>query len=156
MGRTKTIIGKVGMTPKGAYQAGTVYDKLDMVTLNGVMYVSLVAANSSLPTDASKWMPQSCRDEIIDYDTETAEIPSDALNRWGEVTELTITLAQGDNTKVEEYRLEFTVSGDSFAFHCEGIRWMNDEEPDWKDGYTYQVSILNGLAVAGRWEATEE
>ena len=55
--------------------------------------------------------------------------------------------------EVGDYMLEFIVSGDSFtlSFPNDRIRWVDGEEPEWEDGYTYQVSIEDGLAVAAGW-----
>ena len=50
--------------------------------------------------------------------------------------------------------LEFTVSGNDFNLTLPaGVRWV--ENPTWDDGYTYQVSIINNLAVYAGWEAQE-
>ena len=60
--------------------------------------------------------------------------------------------APTDESIVNEYMFEF-VAADGFEFHCDGIRWGDGEAPEWEIGNTYQVSILNGLAVAAGWEA---
>ena len=52
--------------------------------------------------------------------------------------------------------LEFTVGSSEFTFTCNNIRWVDDNEPDWTNGYTYQVSILNGLAVSAGWANTSQ
>ena len=33
--------------------------------------------------------------------------------------------------------LEFTIGENNFEFICPGIKWENDEEPDWEIEYTY-------------------
>ena len=51
-----------------------------------------------------------------------------------------------------EYMMEFTVSGDNFTLTLpSGVRWM--EEPDFEAGSTYQVSVLNNLAIYAAWES---
>ena len=82
-------------------------------------------------------------------------IQPNVLNRWANpVTALNITMAAGTDGQQNEYMLEFTVSGNSFGITFGStVRWV--EEPEWEDGYTYQVSILNGLAVAAGWEAAQ-
>ena len=78
---------------------------------------------------------------------------SPILNVWGAVTSLTISLAAGAAEVVNEYMMQFTVSGTAFTLSLpSGIRWT--EEPEWEDGATYQVSIVNNLAVAAEWEAS--
>lgn len=68
------------------------------------------------------------------------------------MTALALTLAPGSEGHVSEYMLEFTVSGNAFALTLpSGIRWA--DEPEWEAGWTYQVSIENGLALYAGWEA---
>ncbi len=87
--------------------------------------------------------------------TSSNYISPNILYRWGAITELEIiSFQEAQEGCVNEYMLEFTVSGDNFTLTLpEGIRWI--EEPTWYDGYTYQVSIINNLAVYAGWEAQE-
>ena len=52
----KTTLGKVSISPRGAWRQGTAYDRLDMVTFAGGSFVSLVDGNTALLTDATRWM----------------------------------------------------------------------------------------------------
>lgn len=73
------------------------------------------------------------------------------LNVWGNVASLRITFLNGDVDVANEYMLQFTPSSDSFTLtFTDGVIWM--EEPEFEAGYTYQVSILNGLAIYAEWE----
>lgn len=85
--------------------------------------------------------------------TETdVEISPNVLNVWGSVEALTIELADGTSGQVNEYMLQFVVDGDSFELILpNGVMWL--EEIEFEDGNTYQVSIVNNLAVAAGWEA---
>ena len=102
--------------------------------------------------DIANW---KCTDvAIISENTEVkASILPNELNKWGKIKSLTINSFHGaQEGHVNEYMLEFTVSGDDFTLTLpEGVRWV--EEPTWEDGYTYQVSIVNNLAVFAGWEA---
>ena len=102
--------------------------------------------------DIANW---KCTDvAIISESTEVkASILPNELNKWGKIKSLTINSFQGaQEGHVNEYMLEFTVSGDDFTLTLpEGVRWV--EEPTWENGYTYQVSIVNNLAVFAGWEA---
>ena len=101
--------------------------------------------------DNANWKCTDCT--IIVENTEEKEfILPDVLNKWGTVESLTINSFQGAQEGcVNEYMLEFTVSGDNFTLTLpEGVRWV--EEPTWENGYTYQVSIVNNLAVFAGWE----
>ena len=102
--------------------------------------------------DIANW---KCTDvTIISESAEVKEfILPNELNKWGKIKSLTINSFQGTQEgHVNEYMLEFTVSGDNFTLTLpEGVRWV--EEPTWENGYTYQVSIVNNLAVFAGWEA---
>lgn len=50
----KQVIGKVGLTPRGAYVPGRRYERLDTVRVNGSTYVSLVDNNEDTPP-SPKW-----------------------------------------------------------------------------------------------------
>ena len=102
--------------------------------------------------DIANW---KCIDVAIVFESaETKEsILPNVLNKWGNIKSLAINSFQGaQEGYVNEYMLEFTVSGDDFTLTLpEGVRWV--EEPTWENGYTYQVSIVNNLAVFAGWEA---
>jgi hypothetical protein len=74
------------------------------------------------------------------------------LNVWNNIESLTInSFKESQEDYINEYMLEFTVKGDDFTLTLpEGVRWI--EEPTWENGYTYQVSIVNNLAVFAGWE----
>ena len=56
MTQVRTILGKVGFTPKGAWDAKKKYDRLDVVSQAGASFLSLSDENTALLTDATKWM----------------------------------------------------------------------------------------------------
>lgn len=80
-------------------------------------------------------------------------IKPNCLNRWATpVGALYVSLAQGTSGVVSEYMLEFTVAGGNFTLQLPAsVRWMDGDAPDWESGYTYQVSILNNMAIAAGW-----
>lgn len=72
------------------------------------------------------------------------------------VTSLTLDKAAGQAGCQNEYKLQFTVSGSSFSLSgtlTQNVRWL--EEPDWEEGFTYQISILNNLGICAGWEAAQ-
>lgn len=82
----------------------------------------------------------------------SVSIEPNKLYVWGSIAELVIAFVAGTSGYANEYMLEFTASTDSFTLTLpSGVRWV--EDPEWQAGYTYQVSILNGLAVYAGWEA---
>lgn len=91
---------------------------------------------------------------IVNQTDTTISIEPNKLNRWGAVASLTIGLTAGAAGRTNEYMMEFVVSGDNFVLTLpSSVRWIDGEQPDWINGATYQVSILNNLAVAAGWEA---
>ena len=93
---------------------------------------------------------------FITVQTETTvTIVPNVLNKWANpVSQLIITLAPGENGVADEYMLEFTVGSDNFQWQCDGIRWSDGGAPDFENGYIYQISIVNGLAIVASWEGT--
>lgn len=104
-------------------------------------------------------------------ETAAVEIEPGILHRWEEINSLSVQLIGSDTKQnfwriflhaevpeVEcEYRLQFTVDSAAFQLDIDpSVRWMNDEEPDWELGWTYQVSIEDGLAIAAGWPAENE
>ncbi len=91
---------------------------------------------------------------IVNQTDTTTSIEPNKLNRWGSVNGLTIGLTTGASGRTNEYMMEFTVGSDNFTLTLpSSVLWINGEQPDWENGLTYQVSILNNLAVAAGWEA---
>lgn len=109
-------------------------------------------SNPTTFLDNANW---KCTDYTIIFEnTEEKEfILPNILNKCGTIRSLAIYSFQGAQEGcVNEYMLEFTVSGDDFTLALpEGVRWT--EEPTWENGYTYQVSIVDNLAVFAGWEA---
>lgn len=103
--------------------------------------------------------PTTIQAGVMQIEVQTEEVVSvnpNVLNKWtSPMTYLQLSFAAGSQNQVNEYMLEFTVDGDEFSLTLpNGVRWVN--EPEWADGNTYQVSVLNGLAIAAEWEPEEE
>lgn len=81
----------------------------------------------------------------------TASVDPGKLYVWGSVTGLNLTLAGSTAGLKNEYQLRFTC-GEGFTLTLsEAVRWV--DEPEWTAGWTYEVSIEDGLAVCAGWEA---
>lgn len=91
---------------------------------------------------------------VLHYSSETiATISPNVLHVWFSSPSLTVFFGAGTQNVVNEYMLQFMVDGNGFSLSLpSGVLWMNDEEPEWEDGCTYQVSIVNKLAIAAKWE----
>lgn len=85
----------------------------------------------------------------------TVAIDPNKLNVWGSVASLNLTLTPGTAGVANEYMLQFTVSGDNFTLTLsDTVRWAN--EPEWEQGYTYYVSIQDGLGMYAGLEAAAQ
>lgn len=81
----------------------------------------------------------------------TASVVPGKLYVWGSVTCLSLTLGGGTDGLENEYKLRFTCGAGFTLTLSETVRWV--EEPEWTAGWTYEVSIEDGLAVCAGWEA---
>ena len=81
----------------------------------------------------------------------TASVEPGTLYVWGSVPGLNLTLSGSTAGLRNEYQLRFTC-GEGFTLTLsEAVRWV--DEPEWTAGWTYEVSIEDGLAVCAGWEA---
>lgn len=55
MAQTKNL-GKVSVTPRGAYTAGTTYERLDVVTYQGGSWMALQSSTNIAPASGAYWM----------------------------------------------------------------------------------------------------
>ena len=80
--------------------------------------------------------------------TVTKHIKPNTLYKFGEVTSLTITLAAEESGILNEYMFEF-VSGTTATTLSlpETVKWSGGNAPTIEANKTYQVSIVNNLAV---------
>lgn len=113
--------------------------------------VSAVSQSVTSLTQAIAEIREGGGTGVVQQTQQSVAIAPNVLNVWGNVSQLAITFTAGASGVVNEYMLEFTVSGDNFALTLpNGVRWA--EEPEWESGSKYQVSILNGLAIYAEWE----
>ena len=101
---------------------------------------------------ADVMMPDGSRlDEIsISYPIVTdgaTDLAPDVYHVFGEVTELTVTLAETNDGKLHEYCFEFIpTEGFTELTITPEPRWAND--PQFPAGKTCQVSIVRGIGVS--------
>lgn len=82
-------------------------------------------------------------------------IDPNVLNVWGQISSLTVTFNAGLSGHVNEYMIQFIVSGDDFSLILPaGISWISEPKV-FVDGNVYQISILNNLAVYAEWEGQQ-
>lgn len=82
-------------------------------------------------------------------------IQPNVLYTWNSLSSATtITFAAGTEGRRNEYMMRFTVASDDFSLTLpSGIRWMNGDAPEYENGNTYEISVLDGIAVYGEVEA---
>lgn len=88
---------------------------------------------------------------IVEQTETTVEIQPNVLNVWGTVATLTITLAEADPTKYNEYMIQFE-SGDSPTTLTlpNTVEWLTDAAIE--ANTTYQISIVNNLGIMEGWQ----
>ena len=80
----------------------------------------------------------------------TVEIQPNILHVWGEVAELNITLADGEDGTINEYMVQFTSGSTATILTLpDSIVWMT--APSIQANKTYQLSIINNLGVIGEF-----
>lgn len=107
---------------------------------------------SALQAQVNERINVPALEPIVEQTATTVVIAPNVKNLWtSPVASLSIQFEPGTQGKVNEYKLEFIVSGSAFQLTLpSGVIWA--EDTDWQDGYRYQVSIENNLAIAYGWE----
>ena len=92
---------------------------------------------------------------IVQQSESSVAINPNVLNVWGEISSLAITFTAGSSGEVNEYMFQFTCPSDATTtLTLPGtVRWANDDSLDPDAGFTYQVSIVDNLAIYAGWEA---
>ena len=63
------ILGKVGISPKGEWQSGSLYQRLDLVSYNNGSFISLINDNINHPTSDPLYQQTAASTEEITQDT---------------------------------------------------------------------------------------
>ena len=79
----------------------------------------------------------------------TFALTPNTFHVWDEVTSLTLTLGSEQSGVANEYVFQFTSGSTPTSLTLpEDVKWVNDSAPTIVENKIYQISILNGLAVA--------
>lgn len=127
--------GTIGIATKSDFDNPTQEQKTKIPTINALLEVGLIS-NKKEESPAG-----------------IVTIKPNTLYKFGTCSSLAIAFYSDASfaNAIKEYMFEFTVSGTEFTLTLpEGVRW--NEEPDLENGYTYQVSIIDNLAVFGEFE----
>lgn len=117
---------------------------------------ALFALKTEIP-DISGLLPkneasQSYQPKLVEVDHGTSDtvftLTPNTYHKWGEVTALTLTFGAGGSGMVNEYLFEFKSGATATVLSLPGsVKFIGNGtvEPN----KTYQVSVINGLAVMG-------
>lgn len=97
---------------------------------------------------------QNVTEKVIEMYTTPVVIAPNNLYKLGGRAILDVSFLAGQAGVMNEYMFEFTVTSDDFALTLPlGVKWIDDMY--FENGYTYQVSVVNNLAIAAGWEAEQ-
>ena len=84
--------------------------------------------------------------------TGSVELSDTKMYILGEQSAVTITLPSGAESNGREYLCQFTAAASGCTLSVpDTITWLGGEPPTINAGKTYQLSILNNLAVIGEF-----
>ncbi len=134
---------------------------------NDAQYISEQTAEQTYQPKGDYALKSELTDNVaypLESHTEaTLEITPNVLHVWGEMAALTVTLGAEVEGRVNEYIFQFTSGATATTLTLPStLTWAKDLE-DVVDGVfvpaasaTYQVSIVNGLAIYTKWEYNAE
>lgn len=77
----------------------------------------------------------------------TVNIDPNKYYKINNVSNLTVNFNNGQNGVLNNYMFEVTFSGGNTLTLPSGMKLANGNIPDFKNGYTYQISVINNLVV---------
>lgn len=92
--------------------------------------------------------------KIINQTESAVIIQPNVMNVWETITNLNITKGTDTEGIVNNYMIRFT-AGDDLAVIFSGmdIKWFGGEVPTWTAGNTYEISIVDNIALWAEFEA---
>ena len=108
------------------------------------------AAHGITSSDITSWNGKADKISIVSHGTSdtTFTLTPNVFHTWGTVTSLTLTLGTG-TSYLDEYMFEFTSGSTATTLSLpNAVSWINGT-PTIATNTTYQVSIVNNIAVIG-------
>lgn len=128
--------------------------KLELITSNTLENYNLLSNKpkiNNIELQGNKSLDELGIQGIINTENvseTTKELQPNKYYVFGEVAALTITLAEGKEGVLNEYMFEFTSGETATTLSLpETVKWMGDNAVE--AGKTYQVSVVNNIAVMG-------
>lgn len=79
-----------------------------------------------------------------------SNLEPNVYHRWGEIDTLTISSLKTKNTKsIDEYMIEFKSGDNPTILNISGVKWVQDPTTIVVANKTYQISIVNNIAIIG-------
>lgn len=143
----------------------TIGQQEELSALTGNEYVIVESGNANYKAKASLLKGQDGKNgqdgkdgkdgasgipSVVDHGTNdtTFELTPNVFHKWGEVAALNLTLGAETSGVLNEYMLQFTSGTTATVLTLpETVKWISDSTVE--AGKTYQVSIVNNLAVLG-------
>jgi hypothetical protein len=108
----------------------------------------ILSAVNGIATSMYKGVP------VVSQTTD-ATIAPNVWNVWGEVASLTITKGTDIDGVVNNYMVRFTaLEGAAITFDGFSLSWFGGEAPTWTAGNTYEISIVDNIALWAEIEPT--
>ncbi len=107
-------------------------------------------AHGITSADITAWNGKADKVAIVNHGTSdtTFTLTPNIFHLWGTVTSLTLTLATASTTTMDEFMFQFTSGTTATTLSLPStVKWV--AEPEIEAGMTYQVSIVNNIAVIG-------
>ena len=158
-GITSALVTKLNALPTNAelQQAltlinNTLADKADIDDVPTALSQLSQDSTHRVVTDAEKtaWNGKADKVAIVNHGTSdtTFTLTPNIFHVWGTVASLTLTLATASTTTMDEFMFQFTSGTTATTLSLPStVKWV--AEPEIKAGMTYQVSIVNNIAVIG-------
>ena len=107
-------------------------------------------AHGITSADITAWNGKASKVAIVNHGTSdtTFTLTPNIFHVWGTVASLTLTLATASTTTMDEFMFQFTSGTAATTLSLPStVKWV--AEPEIEAGMTYQVSIVNNIAVIG-------
>lgn len=93
--------------------------------------------------------------KIVNHTESAVTIQPNVMNVWGEVTSLNITKGTAITGIVNNYMVRFKAGeGCDVNFLGFTLQWYSGDEPTWTTGNTYEISIVDDIALWAEFEPT--
>lgn len=137
-------------------ESAAIQDKIDNIKLPEVDLSSVAKeeTNESILSALNGIASTMYRGVPIVSQTTDATIAPNVWNVWGEVAALTITKGAEVSGVVNSYLIRFVAAeGCAITFDGFALQWYGGSVPTWNAGSTYEINIVDNLALWAEFAA---